>query len=423
VAASAVSMWTQRLEGALEGVYVRSGPERLVTAGKVVWFYLGKLIWPYPLVFVYPRWEVEATRAVSYLPLGAVGVATLVLWLGRKGWGRSGLLTWVYYLVALLPVLGLVDHYFLRYSFVGDHFQYLASMGPLALAGAGLSVGLDLVGAGNRLVKVFVCGSLLVVLGGLTWGRTFVFRDNETLWRDTLTKNPACWMAHNNFGNTFKARGQTDEAIRQYQEALRLKPNYADAHNNLGAALGQKGRTDEAIRQFHEAVRLKPNHADAHNNLGVALGQKGQTDEAIRQFREAIRLKPDHADAHNNLGVALNAKGQNDEAVSQFQEAIRLQPSCVSAHFNLGVALGASGRTDEAIDQYQDTIRLRPDHPLAHNNLGEALRRKGQSAEAIHEFQEALRLKPDFVAARQNLQAMLAIKAYPAPLPGSYTNR
>jgi tetratricopeptide (TPR) repeat protein len=342
--AGAVSMWTQKLEGALDAAYARSGPERLVTAGKVVWFYLGKLAWPHPLVFVYPRWEIEASQAGSYLPLAAVVVTLLVLWSKRKGWGRPGLLAWLYFLIALLPVLGLLDHFFLRYSFVGDHFQYLASMGALALAGAGLSAGLDLVAKGNRLVKLVVCGTLLVVLGGLTWGRSFVFRDNETLWRDTLAKNPACWMAHNNLGNAFNKKGQTDDAIREFQEALRLKPDFADAHNNLGAALGQKGQTDEAIRQFQEALRLRPDQADAHNNLGVVLHKKGQGDEAIRQFEEAIRLKPDHVDAHNNLGIAFYQQGRAAEAVGQFQEALRLKPDYADARRNLDVVLATKAR-------------------------------------------------------------------------------
>ncbi len=339
--AGAVSMWTQRLEGALDAAYARSGPERLVTAGKVVWFYLGKLAWPHPLVFVYPRWEIDASQAESYLPLAAVGVTLLVLWSKRKGWGRPGFLAWAYFLIALLPVLGLLDHFFLRYSFVGDHFQYLASMGPLALAGAGLSAGLDLAAKGDRFVKPVVCGMLVVVLGGLTWERTCVFRDDETLWHDTLAKNPACWLAHNNLGNVLSKQGQTEEAIRQYQEALRLKPDYADAHNNLGAVLGKQGQRDEAINQFREAIRLRPDHADAHNNLGVALGQKGRIDEAICQFQAAVRLKPGHADAHNNLGVALSTKGQTEEAVSQFQEALKLKPEYASARKNLDALLAA----------------------------------------------------------------------------------
>jgi protein O-mannosyl-transferase len=455
--AGAVSMWTQRLEGALDPAYARSGPERLVTAGKVVWFYLGKLIWPHPLVFVYPRWEIAASQARSYVPLAAVGVMSLFLWWQRKGLGRVALFVWAYFLIALLPVLGLLDHYFLRYSFVGDHFQYLASMGPLALAGAGLSVGLGLVGKGSWFVRPVACGMVVLLLGGLTWRRTYVFRDNETLWRDTLARNPACWMAHNNLGSAAEDKGQTDEAIRQYQEATRLAPGYALAHNNLGLALSKKGQTDEAIRQYQEALRLQPGYAEAHNNLGVALEKKGQTgeaireyqeairltpgyalahnnlgnaldkagqtDEAIRQYQEALRLHPDYAEAHGNLGVALDEKGETDEAIHQYQEAIRLAPGYALAHSNLGVALDKKGQTNEAIRHYQEALRLQPDYAEAHSNLGTALYQQGRAAEAIREFQEALRLQPGFADARKNLDAVLANQARSSPPLGTTTNR
>ena len=377
--AAAVSMWTQRLEGALDVAYARGGLERLVTAGKVVWFYLGKLAWPHPLVFIYPRWEIDASRAWSYLPLAAFGVLLSVLWWKRKGRGRPGFFAAAYFLIALLPVLGLLDHYFLRYSFVGDHFQYLASIGPLALAGAGLWVGLDRVAKGNQAVRLAGCGALLVVLGALTCGRTFAFQDNETLWSDTLAKNPACWVAHNNLGGEFAAKGQTDEAIHQYRESLRFKPDYDLAHNNLGMALSKKGQLDEAIGQYQEALRLRPDYANAHINLAIALGKKGQLDEAIRHFREGIRLNPDYPEAHNNFGLALARKGQTDEAIGQYLEALRLKPDDANTHNNLGAALGKKGQIDEAIQQFQEALRLQPDYADARKNLDLSLAYKARS--------------------------------------------
>jgi tetratricopeptide (TPR) repeat protein len=136
-----------------------------------------------------------------------------------------------------------------------------------------------------------------------------------------------------------------DEAIRQGQEIIRLKPDNAEAHNKLGIALSQKGQTAEAIRQFQETLRLRPNNAEAHNNLGIALGQNGQTAEAIRQFQESIRLKPDYPDAHNNLGAALELKGQTDEAIRHFQEALRLKPGYANARKNLDAVLATKARS------------------------------------------------------------------------------
>ena len=140
IAASALSMWTQGLQLATvtDPQWVRSWPERLATAGDAVWFYLGKLLWPHPLITIYPRWQIDAGQWFSYLPLLAVIIVLFILWLKRESWSRPWFFVFAYFLAALLPVLGLVDNSIFRYSLVFDHFQYLASMGPLALAGAGM---------------------------------------------------------------------------------------------------------------------------------------------------------------------------------------------------------------------------------------------------------------------------------------------
>jgi tetratricopeptide (TPR) repeat protein len=190
----------------------------------------------------------------------------------------------------------------------------------------------------------------------------------------------------------------------------------------LASTLRHQGKLDEALYQYQEAVRLTPGYADAHNSLGNILGMKGQDDEAISQYREAVRLNPDHALAQHNLGMALARKGQLDEAISQYQAAIRLKPDYAHAYNNLGVALGMKGRIEEAISQFQEVIRLKPDHVDAHNNLGLALDKIGRTDEAIRQFQEALRLKSDFADARKNLDAVLAIKPKSSPPHGAATN-
>jgi tetratricopeptide (TPR) repeat protein len=236
------------------------------------------------------------------------------------------------------------------------------------------------------------------------------FDDAIHQFQEALRLEPDNIQAHHNLGLAFDKLGQTDEAIRQYQEVIRLAPDHADTHNNLGAAFEKRGQIEEAIRQYREALRLDPDYALAHNNLGSALEKQGQSDEAIRHYQSAIRLKPDYAEAHNNLGAALDKKGQSAEAVQHYQAAVRLKPDYAEAHINLGAALNDQGRTDEAIYHYQAALRLKPNHAEAHNNLGIALGWKGQADEAIHQFQEAIRLKPDYADAHYNLGVALGNK-------------
>ena len=244
VAAGVVSIWTQGLQLATSNdpQWARSWPERLVAAGDAVWFYLGKLIWPYPLITIYPRWQIDAGQWVTYLPLLAVIAVLFILWLNRESWSRYCFFVFAYFLVTLLPVLGLVDNYIFRYSLVFDHFQYLASMGPLALAGVGL-VGLaDFAIPMRPWLQSSLAAGLLLVLAILSWQRNLAYESQETLWTDTLAKNPKCWMAHNNLGSALVKKGERDEAIAQFQKALEINPKYPEALYNLGSNLLSKGQ-------------------------------------------------------------------------------------------------------------------------------------------------------------------------------------
>jgi tetratricopeptide (TPR) repeat protein len=337
IAASAVSIWTQRLHLAADtGLqWARSWPERLVTAGDAVWFYLGKLVWPYPLITMYPRWQIDAGQWFSYLPLLAVIIVLFILWFKRELWSRPYLFAWAYFLVALFPVLGLVDNYIFRYSLVFDHFQYLASMGPLALAGAGMVRLAEFVIPGRYWLQSSLCAGLLLILGILSWQRAWVYESEETLWTDTLASNPNSWAGHNELGIALFGNGQVDEAIVEYQKALEIAPDYLVAHYNLGNALLQKGQVDEAIVQYQKALKIAPDFTEVHINLGNALLKKGQMDEAIIQYQSFLEINPNNALAHSNLGVALFQKGQVDEAIAQFQAALQLKPDLVDAQNNL----------------------------------------------------------------------------------------
>jgi tetratricopeptide (TPR) repeat protein len=372
IAAAALSIWTQRAGGANDPQWARSWPERLASAGDAVWFYLGKLLWPHPLIMVYPRWQIDAGQWFSYLPLAALIAVLVILWLKRESWSRPWFFAFAYFLVALLPALGLVNMSFFRYSLVADHFQYLAGMGPLALAGAGLVRLSSVAFPGRRWLQPGICAALPLIFGSMSWQRTGVYESHETLWTDTLAKNPDCWLGRNNLGNALAQKGRLDEAVEQLQKALELNPSFAEAHYNLGHVLVQKGQMDEAIAQYQKALELNPDYPDAHYNLGNVLVEKGQVDEAIAQYQKALQLNPNFVRAYNNLGFALFTKGQPDEAIAQYQKALGISPNFADAHYNLGVALVQRGQLDEAIAQFQEAVRLNPDNTSARNNLARA---------------------------------------------------
>ncbi len=414
--ASATTIWTVKLNGLDDhSQEVRSLLVRLLTSGDVIWFYLGKLLWPYPLIFIYPRWEINATQALSYLPLLAIIIVMAILWSKRESWARPYFLAFAYFIAALLPVLGLVDQYFWRYSFVGDHFQYLASMGPLVLIGAGLSKLSDFIFPKRLWLQTTACAGLLLILSILSWRQASIYQNEETLWTDTLAKNPGCWLADHNLGNIFTRTNRTDQAIVLIQKSLQLNPKDADAHNSLGNALFQKQQPDEAIEEYQKALAIDPRNFGAYNNLGITYAQNGQVNEAIVQYEQALQINPNYADAHNNLGNILLQSGQPDDAITQFRKALEINPRYADAYNNLGWALLQKGQIAEAIAQFQKSLEIDPTYLKAYNNLGIALAQSGRIDEAISQFQEALRLNPNDINAQNNLAHAQAMSHQTAP--------
>ena len=372
--ASAYSLWTQSKElAAVDGPqWARTWPERLVTVGDEVWFYLGKLLWPHPLMNVYPRWQIASSHFESYLPLLAIVIIGLILWLKRDSWGRPYFFVLGYFLVALLPMLGLLDLYFQHYSWVSDRYQYLASMGPLALAAAGFVRVADVVLAEKTWLRPTLAAGLLSLFGIISWQHAWVYQNEETLWTYNLAKNPNWWLGYNNLGRIRFQEGKIDEAIADYQRCLAINPSYALAHFNLGLALSQKDQSDAALDEFRKALELYPGFVDAHYNYGIGLFQKGRMDEAMVEFQKVLELNPKHIYAHNNLGLSLFEKGQVDDAMAQYREALQIDPGFADAHYNLGLALIQKGAVGDAITEFQKAVRLNPGDSSARQNLARA---------------------------------------------------
>jgi len=288
-------------------------------------------------MFTYPRWEIDARVWWQYLfPASAVVLlAVLLAW--RRRWGRGPLAATLFFGGTLLPALGFVNVYPMRFSFVANHFQYLASIGPIVLISALL--GRSRSTAIRRLAYV-----PLLPLAALTFLESRDYRDDEHLWRVTLKKNPTAWIAHNNIAIRHAAREEIDKAIEHLTLALQTYPYYAEGQSNLGMMLFRTGRLDEALAHLREAVRLDPGLADAYSNLGLVLVAQGRYDEALRQFHEAIRLKPTSLVAQYNLGCVLLGLGRVEEAITTLRAAERLDPRDEQVQERLQAALREQAR-------------------------------------------------------------------------------
>ncbi len=359
LAAGLLTAWVERQYVGAQGAhFTLTIAQRMLLAGRVPWFYLGQLVWPVNLMFVYPRWTLDARIWWQWLFPAGLLVLTATLWLMAARKGRGPLTGLLFFVGTLFPVLGFLNVYPFVFSFVADHFQYQASLGILVLAAWGLTW------IARRLV--WLPALVVACLAILTWNHSSVFRDAETLYRDTLARNPESWMAHNNLGSVLgKKQGSSPEAISHLETALRLNPELAEAHLNLGVLLAATpGRGEDVIAQYRAALRINPGYALAHNNLGAALSQiPGRMPDAIVEYQAALRSKPDFVEAHANLGTAYSQMpGHTAGAISEFEAALVGAPDSAEIHASLGTELAKiPGRAHAAIGHLQTAVRLRPD--------------------------------------------------------------
>jgi protein O-mannosyl-transferase len=338
--------------------------EKGLLAGRVVCFYAGKLFWPADLTFIYPHWTVDQNIGWQYLyPAGVLIVAAGLAALARKQ--RAPLAGFLFFAGTLFPVLGFLNVYPFRFSYVADHFQYVACLGIFVPLAAGLALAAQKLSGGTRSLVSWAGPAAVFVLTILAWNQTSLYRDAETLYRETVARNPDGWMPHSNLGSVLmRTPGRGPEAMTQLETALQLNPDLPEAHNNVGLLLSDiPGESADAIKEFRDALKIRPNYAEAHNNLGSVLADAPhRVQEAIAEYEAALRIDPDYASAHNNLGSALSGLGRSDEAMREFQTALRLDPNLAEAHANLGVALlKIPGRMQDGVGELQAALRIRPD--------------------------------------------------------------
>ena len=374
-------------------------PMRSANALTSCMVYLGQMVWPAGLAvfYPYPKHGVPVWEMVLDGSLLA-GISVLVMWQKkRRPWLLVG---WVWYLVMLLPVVGIVQ---VGDQAHADRYTYLPQIGVL--------MAVTWLVAEWRVGRAALGGLMTGVVSVLmvcAWKQTAFWQDSESLWIRTLACTTDNDVAHLDFGADLAKRGNMEEAIAHYRKALEINPKNAQAHFNLGNSLCKKGSMDEAVTQYQTALEINPHYAQACNNLGTLFFQKGRLQDAITQFQKALEIQPDYAEADYNLGLALHREGHLDEAIAHYEKALQIQPNYVECHYNLGNVFDQEGRLDEAIVQFQQALGIKPGYADAEENLGNAFLHKGNAGEAIAHFQKALELEPFNPSLQSNLAWLLA---------------
>ena len=359
--------------------------QRVLIAGRALWFYAGKLVWPVDLAFMYPRWPIDTTSPLAWCI--AISVALVPLLLAMRGRGlRAPLIAVLYFGGTLVPALGFFSIYPMRYYYVADHYQYLASLGLISIGAVALT------GAKTRrrlaTARVAV---LVVVLGGLaylTWQRQSVFQNSKALWTDTLAKNPTSMAAHIHLGRLASSAGDLIRAEQYFRDGLRLRTDDFETHvfeTNLGVSLSAQRRYPEAIEMFEAALRRVPNYFEALNGLGVVAGRQGHVETAISLLRRALAEQPHSVAVRLNLATALAQSGQREQAERELRQALQEDPTAVLTYCMLAQVLAQSGRLAEAEQAARTAVRLDPKFATAGKLLEQIERDLGRRANVAPE--------------------------------------
>ena len=410
--------------------------ERLLIAGRALWFYAGKLLWPTDLAVIYPLWEIRTDDLAAWTFVFAAVALAAALWLARHRLGRGPLAGLAFFAVTLSPVLGFVDYGYMLFSFVADRYQYLAGAGLIAVVVAAAVRGAARFPASWAVAGKAALGVVLVVLGTLTWRQAGIYRDSVTFFSHIVALNPEARDAHYNLSLALRDDERHEESLEAGRIAVDRRPEHPEVQSSLGVAFLNLNRFEEAEASFERALELAPRHRNAHQNLGETLRRQGRYEEAVERFRTVLEIDGAFTLAWTGLGQALFRSGQHEEAAAAAREGLAIAPDGPDAgdfHFLLGQALreldefgeaernllraaelspedprplvelavvyGLMQRPDEA-DAYAARARaLQPEDPAPLHARGEALRLLKRYDEALAVYGEALEMDPEYAPA------------------------
>jgi len=362
-AVSIVTWLVQRQAGATASFDLVPLAARLENAPISYAAYSFKTFWPTDLAVFYPYSRNSLAVPAAFAALGLAIVTVLAI---RSYPRRPYILAgWLWYLVTLLPVIGVIQ---VGAQARADRYTYIPMIG---LSVALIWGGAEVLASWPRLRMALAAG-VSTACFALTLYQLPYWHDSIALFRHAADVTSDNWVAHFNLATALAERNEEPEAMTQLREVIRLRPRFYTAHSELGQLLAKQNQTEEAFEELWTAVNLNPEDGAAHFRLGSVLGSLGRAAEAAGEFRQAVRLQPENADAHYNLAIALASQGNVGEAVREFSSTVRLRPEDADARLNLGIALATLGRMDEAVSQFSEAVRIRPDFAEARQALEDA---------------------------------------------------
>jgi protein O-mannosyl-transferase len=365
-----ITIWFQNRGIGEEEIILGPFTRRLTNAGMAIWWYAKQVFAPVRLMAVYPQWRFDPPALTEWLPLIAIIGGLLLLW---RRHSRGLLLAFAYFILALLPVLGIVRMSYARSgTLVADHLQYFADISLIALFSAGVA---RLWSSSRREIRIAtgtVIVALLGVMGSYTWTRAEVYRDEQTLWQDNFSKNPNAWQGHNRVGLLFFNQEKFAEAAHHFERAAQLKPELADNYNYVGLAYCRLQRFEEGIAQYRKGLQLKeerPSTAQSASTATIRVNLANALALTGNSFSDLARAASDQGDVATAQADAKEANSRFTEAIEQYEKALAIQPGNPAIHRNLGILLSRLGRIEEAIPHLRKVLQLVPNEPSAREIL------------------------------------------------------
>lgn len=410
-ASALVTAYAQRAGGSMGTLDGLAPVERLANAAASVLAYLIQSVWPVHLAFFYPHPAMVAPGSSLLLGQGLIA-ALVVVGVSAVAWRERSrrpylIVGWAWYLVMLVPVIGLVQ---VGMQARADRYTYLPMLGVVLAVTWLLQDGIRAQRLGRQPVAIVV-GVMLLAFSALTWRQIGTWRDDRALAERALAVTQRNFVAHTLLAGALERAGERSGALEQLEAALQIRPGHAAARTQLGLILERDGRLDEAIAHLEAVVQARPNDPDALANLGVVRQRRGDLAAALRDFERALSLRPDHVVALNGRGVTRRRSGDVSGAIADFERALAIQPDNAEPHSNLGVIFRQANDLDRAAEHFDRALRLRPDSAEALNGMGSVLEQRGDLAAARTHFERAVGLRPNYVEARYNLGVVHARQA------------